>query len=635
MRENELYRALDASVMGCQPSDYWKNRMVRQIVKGEEMKKRTKLSVGAIIVAALLLISAAALAVSALINEYYAKVAKMEREGALERWQLEDKLAFVSNMKEYGFALDEELYAQAADESQPAERREAAADRIINNTYGEMIRRSMMYYQTVEDDSLGMAPDTRDVFDERYFAEHPDWDETREGMTAYFDAVGHFLRDELGRENYADTVTEKPVVDEAYAVKALRDEMKDNLGWDPEAVDAMEPEVVWDEECRQWYVRGEVSRESMEKATDLRRGMNPVLYTSNVWETADGWDCFVLVDEKGHIWTENESRWEFARAYRDKTDPVEKISMKRAMELAETAVKEKFRPDGAEWHEVFADAEDIGTGEADGRLYRFDFHRHYFYYDDEDLLYGAVVNMATGKTETVLSYRAEDRVPVWQLLEYAAKTEQAEGWYSVWKPESRKGLAEMIRACGLLPEDGQLPAEETDALAAEAFGAQGHLSLLNVKAMMHALLGQEDAWSLETKVLADRLAGRYMISGEDLLAEQRTEQADISADEAARIIKAAVCEAWEMPADALDKWTVVTRKAEDRVTEDISRPDPTRVSMVYYRVFLTRPDEEVGLDTFGGLDNMNYRLALDGTVLTTEQHKGWYSPKEDRERWRK
>ena len=635
MRENELYRALDASVTACQPSDYWKNRMVRQIVKGEEMKKRTKLSVGAILVAALLLISAAALAVSALINEYYAKVAQMERDGAMERWQLEEKLAFVNNMKEYDFALDGELYAQAADKSLPAEQREAAADRIINNTYGEMIRRSLMYYSTVEDDSLGMAPDIRDVFDERYFAEHPDWEETREGMTAYFDAVGHFLRDEIGREEYTDTVTEKPAVDEAYAVKALRDEMKDSLGWDPEAVDAMEPEVVWYEDCRQWYVRGEVSRESMEKATDLRRGMNPILYTSNVWETADGWDCFILVDEKGHIWTENESRWEFARAYQDRTDPVEKISMKRALELAEATVKEKYRPDEAEWHEVFADAEDIGTGEADGLLYRFDFHRHYFYYGDEDLLWGAVVNMATGKTETVLSYRAEDRTPVWQLLEYAAKTEQAEGWYTVWKPESRQGLAEQIRACGLPAGNGQPAREDTDALVAEAFGAQGHLPLLNVKAMMHVLLGPEDTWSLETKVLADRLAGVYMISAEDLLAEQRTEQADISADEAARIVKAAVCEAWEMPADALDHWTVTVRQAQERVMEDVSRLDPWKVVSVYYRVFLVRPDEEVGQDTFGGLDNMNYRVATDGTILSAEQHKGWYSPKEDRERWRK
>ena len=81
MKENELYRALDASVTGCQPSDYWKNRMVRQIVKGEEMKKRTKVSFGVVIAVALLLISVAAVAVGVLVHEYYAKVADMEKEG--------------------------------------------------------------------------------------------------------------------------------------------------------------------------------------------------------------------------------------------------------------------------------------------------------------------------------------------------------------------------------------------------------------------------------------------------------------------------------------------------------------------------------------------------------------------------
>ena len=117
--------------------------------------------------------------------------------------------------------------------------------------------------------------------------------------------------------------------------------------------------------------------------------------------------------------------------------------------------------------------------------------------------------------------------------------------------------------------------------------------------------------------------------------EQEAGRADIDAAEAERIIKAAVCEAWNMPADALDKWTVVTRQVQDAVIEDISKPDPTKVSMVYYRVFLTRPDEEVGLDTFGGRDNFNYRISMDGNILTTEIHSGWYSPKEDMERWKK
>ena len=62
MKTMELQKALDSSITSCQPSDYWKSHMVRQIVKGEEMSKRTKLSTGVILVAILMLISAVALA---------------------------------------------------------------------------------------------------------------------------------------------------------------------------------------------------------------------------------------------------------------------------------------------------------------------------------------------------------------------------------------------------------------------------------------------------------------------------------------------------------------------------------------------------------------------------------------------
>ena len=264
MRENDLYRALDASVTGCQPSDYWKNRMVRQIVKGEEMRKRTKLSVGAILVAALLVISAVALAVGVLVNEYYAKVAQMEREGALERWQLEDKIQFVTTMKECNFELAEDLYLRAVDETLPDGEREAAADEIINNTYGELIREQIGYYQTFEEDSLGVAPDVETVFNERYFAEHPDWEETYEGVQAYFDALGYYLRDEIHMLEYTDTVPVPPVVDEAYAVNALKTAMTEEYEWDREAVEAMTPQAEWDGEYRMWTVTGEVSDESME-----------------------------------------------------------------------------------------------------------------------------------------------------------------------------------------------------------------------------------------------------------------------------------------------------------------------------------------------------------------------------------
>ena len=90
-----------------------------------------------------------------------------------------------------------------------------------------------------------------------------------------------------------------------------------------------------------------------------------------------------------------------------------------------------------------------------------------------------------------------------------------------------------------------------------------------------------------------------------------------------------------MPADALDNWAVVTRLVQDAITVEMTEDGPIQNSMVYYRVFLTRPDEEVGLDTFGGRDNFNYRVSTDGNILTTEDCSGWYSPKEDMERWKK
>ncbi len=63
MKETALREAINSSITGCQPSDYWKNHMVRQIVKGEKMKTRTKLSWNLILVIGLLLLSVTAYAV--------------------------------------------------------------------------------------------------------------------------------------------------------------------------------------------------------------------------------------------------------------------------------------------------------------------------------------------------------------------------------------------------------------------------------------------------------------------------------------------------------------------------------------------------------------------------------------------
>ena len=638
MKENELYRALDASVTGCQPSDYWKNRMVRQIVKGEEMKKRTKLSLGAIIVVTLLLISAVGLAVGVLVHEYYAKVAQMEREGVLERWQLEDKLRFIGTMKECNFEMDEELYAAAEDETLTKEEREAAADRLINATYGDVIRESLYYNAPREEESLGLAPDTMLVFYERYLAEHPDWDESREGMQAYFDALGYYLRDEVGVETVPDTLPEKPVINEEYAVKALKEQMTDywRWQWDAEAVEAMVPQVEWDETYRMWLVSGEVSDESMEKATDLRKDMNPVKAGYTIEKTEGGYRASMLVDEYGHTRIEDLDKEAFRLEYLDWVEPVQKITMRKALDLAEAELKTKYGVTDANLKEWFSDFIDQGTGGEDGLLYRIDFHEHYEI--GLEMKYGVMVNMATGKVEGSVSYRAEDRTPEWELLNYAAETEQRSGWYIKWDAESKTELVRRIRACGLLPEDEYLKLEhpdeqETDAFVARVFRAEGHVSAVNVPGMMNVLLGDEENRTVEDRMLANRLIRQYSIHSVDLL-EQLSSGQEIDAETAVRLVRSAVCDAWDMPADALDGWTAVTNLVQEHLIPE--HPGRTRPGgLVYYRVFLTRPDAELGQDTFGGLDNMNFRVAPDGTILGSETDQNWRNPKEDREKWQK
>ena len=174
MRESELSRALAASVACCQTSAHWKNHLINQIVTEEKLKKRTKVSVGIVLAIVLVLLSMVALAVSILNRSYYEKVAEMDANGALNRWELRDKITFVSVMKENNFEIDQAEYEMMMDASLPDNQREAAADRIVNHTYGELIRAQLGYYITEEEDSLGLAPDPVIVFEERYLAEHPE-----------------------------------------------------------------------------------------------------------------------------------------------------------------------------------------------------------------------------------------------------------------------------------------------------------------------------------------------------------------------------------------------------------------------------------------------------------------------------
>ena len=285
--------------------------------------------------------------------------------------------------------------------------------------------------------------------------------------------------------------------------------------------------------------------------------------------------------------------------------------------------------------EWFYDFIDMGTGEEDGLLYRIDFHKHYDV--AVELQYGVLVNMATGRVEGSVSYLEKDRTLEWQLLEFAADTEQHSGWYINWSPEKKQELVSKIRTCGLQADHAYWwktnPTEqETDAFVAEVFGAEGYASTVNTAAMMRTLLGETQNRSAENTMLADLLMKEYRITSNDMTAQRKQDGREISIAEAEKLVRMEVCKAWEMPGNALDGWTVVTNLVQEQTLPDY--PGRSRTGgLIYYRVFLTRPDEELGQDTFGGLDNMNFRVALDGTLMGSETDKSWRNPKEDREKW--
>ena len=640
MKATELHKALESSITSCQPSEYWKSHMVRQIVKEEGMTKRTKLSTGVILVAVFMLISAVALAVGILVNEYYAKVAEMDASGALGRWNLEDKITFVKTMRECNFEMDPELYQILMDEGNTKEERENAADRIVDDTYGELIRQQQGYYISKPEDSIGVAPDPVIVFQERYFAEHPepidDTPEGRKALLAYTDALGYYLRDVynplyMQERDGQGGPPEKTEVTEETAIEALRSLMTEVLGWDPEEVSRMTPEVQWDAEYRMWTVSGEVSAASMERMTDRRKGMEPSLEGTLVEKTVTGYRATLLVDEKGNQSFDTLDKEEFRNMCLNDVTPEINTDAQEALALAERAIREKYHVTETEMNALFCDLRPVGTVEDGGLLVRMQFHTHYQL--NQEMKYGAVINLGTGKVEAVYTYDSGQWPAALQILKYGAECEAKYGWYIHWNPESKAELIRRLRETGICPDHSfwtlaQPDEARMDAFIAEAFGVPGYPSAVNEARMIHVLLGNEENRDQETQSLLQYLLEKYHIHSEVTAEEMKQGGSEIDRETAGQIVKDAVCEAWNMPKDAMEKWECTTQLVQAPAT-------PQHASLVCYRVFLTRPDSEVGLDTFGGRDNFNYRILLNGTVMDSTMVSEWYSPAEDVKRWSK
>lgn len=588
---------------------------------GERVKLRTKMSFSLVLVLILFCLSVTALAVGILINGYYERVAQMDASGNLIQWQLEDKISFVEAMREYEFVMNEEDYTLMLDESKAEIDREAAADRIIAERYGDLIRKDVSSWMEQPEDLTDIAPNETIIFTERYMAEHPEGIKTREDYVAYTDALGYYLRDVYYPAYAAETAkhpvsTPLPVGSREDAEQTLRSVMTEVLGWDIPTVDAMVPEIVWDETYQLWVVSGEIGRESMEKVKE------PILEADNIQVTESGYRLTILVDTKGNFTTGSTDKDVFVAEHKDDITPVSAVSQSEATDRVKKVIMERFGLQEVDVNALFYDVENAGLGPDQALLNRYVFHTHYIL--DKENLYGAVINRATGEVTDVFSYQLEDMSPVWKTLFFSAETEQSESWYIRWPSEKKEALLTCLKACGLLAEHSiwTIPDPEEsviDAFVAEICGAKGYPSAINTKLIAKVLLGPEEIWTGADHSLYLELQKKYPLSDASAIANSENRESEITADEAMSIVKEAFCDAWTMDLTIIDNWGVTAQQVHD---------DDLHQGKVYYRVILSVPvDSEAD---FYGRSSFDYRIMLDGTLMDAAMEHGCYSPAQEK-----
>lgn len=122
------------------PEDYARRASLaarRERNSQEEIPMKKKLSLGMILVIALLIAALATAIALSIPREYFENVAKMEfSSGFYEDWSLKEKIQLLDLMKQYEVPYDKEKAAFVLNESKPAAEREKLLDEMMSERYG-------------------------------------------------------------------------------------------------------------------------------------------------------------------------------------------------------------------------------------------------------------------------------------------------------------------------------------------------------------------------------------------------------------------------------------------------------------------------------------------------------------------
>ncbi len=398
--------------------------LLEQITGGKKTKR--KLTAGLICTIVLILLTVTALAVIAA-NAWLNSVSQMQVDGTFCRWNLGDKLRFVGAMKDTGQPVDEELYKALIDTSLEDNIREDAANKIIDDAFGDAMRKYADTWSQVPDTVVAMAPAPVIIFRQAFYQEHPDATEQE-----YRDALGYWIRDTARLQKKVQEAlgpTPKPQYDEAYAIRWVKSAMTETCSWSQAAADGADISVTFDEANGVWMCTGSVKKESLESSFD------PLTDGPHVKDLGDSYGIHIIVDKNGRYWgsitleeylakSAQEPIWNYDGGY------CEKIAIQAVMELFNLSLEQVDR--------YFAHARHIYTDEN-----RYGVMAVFFKEHSNNILndwtYAAIVNAGTGKLLDCF-----DHTMLWERLPaLAEKYPQMTGeeqknamlWYTQYNPE--------------------------------------------------------------------------------------------------------------------------------------------------------------------------------------------------------
>ena len=406
-------------------------------MRGEQRTVKRKISFGLALALSLTVLSMTAVAVGIAVNALYGNVIQMEAQQQLLRWELEDKLAFVTAIREAGLEMDEGDWAILSDEAQGEEARSAAADRIVYARYGELQEEQNAGFVQPRESVYGEAPDIEVVFGERYWAEHPDASEQD-----YLDAWGYFMRDEYGTiydamlQEAAEQTPEERALDEQSALSCLRTAITDIYNWGQAARDSAAYTAAYDAQCGVWLVSAEV------KDADMKDAFDPLTEWETVERTDGGYRLTLAVglDAAGgfQIAATAQACAELIEKI-NREDALYTIHIDEAMEVARRAVQEKYGLTDEQARGYFIREADLYTDDPSCIREGLYFNAHNTYAAAWD--YAVIVNFTTGQADDVFTPDdLWDRLPKLGEAYFELDCEtflQYMRWYTTWNPFGR------------------------------------------------------------------------------------------------------------------------------------------------------------------------------------------------------